>query len=739
VAAGEMAYVTLAAVDVGILNLTSFEAPDPSSYYFGQRKLGMGIRDVYGRLIDGLNGAQGTVRSGGDAGAQANLQAPPPTEELVAYFQGPVQVGADGYARASFTLPSFNGTVKVMAVAWSGTAVGQAQADVLVRDPVVVTASMPRFMSPGDQSRVLLEIVHATGPAGKMGLAVTGNGVTVGDVPASFDLTAQGKAVFAVPVTAGAVGNQTITVSLTTPDGKVLTKDLTVPVQVNDPEIARVSRVDLASGQSFTFDENVFTGLVPGSGKATLAVGPIARLNAPGILAALDRYPYGCTEQMTSRALPLLYFGEVASALGGPTDAQVQVRVQEAIGNILLNQSAEGAFGLWGSASGDMWLDAFVTDFLSRARAVGYVVPDQAFKSALSNLRNQVNYAPDFDGTVNGGGEALSYALMVLAREGAAAVGDLRYYADVKGDAFATPLAQAQLGTALASYGDQPRADAMFARAGARVDAMSTAVSEQIFRADYGTNYRDVAGLLALAIEAGSTAIDREALTDRVAVRGSDLSTQEATWALLAAHALLGDDSAGITMDGAPATGPLVRVLDANAKTPVVVGNTGADTTVTVTTYGVPSEPEPAGGNGYQITRSYFTMTGEPVAIDTVAAGTRLVTVLEVVPFGRGEARLMVSDPLPAGFEIDNPNLISGGTTANLDWITAEVDVAHTEFRQDRFLTAIDRYDNSPFKLAYVVRAVSPGVFHHAAASVEDMYRPDFRARTDAGVVTITQ
>ncbi|MDZ7907865.1 MAG: hypothetical protein U5N10_06455 [Gemmobacter sp.] len=76
VAAGDQAYVTIAAVDVGILNLTGFEAPDPAGHYFGQRKLGVGIRDVYGRLIDGLNGAQGTVRSGGDAEAQAGPARP---------------------------------------------------------------------------------------------------------------------------------------------------------------------------------------------------------------------------------------------------------------------------------------------------------------------------------------------------------------------------------------------------------------------------------------------------------------------------------------------------------------------------------------------------------------------------------------------------------------------------------------------------------------------------------------
>ncbi len=738
IASGDTAWVTIAAVDQGILNLTGYTPPDPQGYYFGQRKLGVGIRDVYGRLIDGLTGAEGQVRSGGDASGPGN-QAPPPTEELVAYFSGPVQVGADGYARASFDMPSFNGTVKVMAVAWSETGVGQAHADVLVRDPVVVTASLPRFLAPGDQSRLLLEIVHATGPSGRMSLDVAGHGVTLGNVPSGFDLAEKGKAVFAVPVTAEAVGIQTIDVRLTTPDGKLLEKTLTIPVQVNDPEVARISRLDLAKGQTFTFDHEVFGGMIPGTGRATLAVGPIARLNAPGILAALGRYPYGCTEQMTSKALPLIYFDQMSQALNLTPDTNVRTRVQQAIAEILTNQASNGAFGLWRPDSGDFWLDAYVTDFLSRAKAHGYEVPTQAFRMALDNLRNQVNQSPDFDATTNGGGQALAYALMVLAREGGAAVGDLRYYADVKGDDFATPIAQAQLGAALASYGDQTRADAMFRRAVARVENLPVIERDQVFRADYGTNFRDTAAVLTLAAESGSQAVDREALTDRIVATRS-LSTQESTWTLLAANALIdGRGAEGITLNGEPASGPLVRALDANTVEPVLVKNSGADTVITVTAYGVPSEPEPAGGTGYKITRSYFTLEGEPVDVASVKAGTRLVAVLEITPFGRGEARLMVADPLPAGFEIDNPNLISAGSLSTLDWLSTETDVAHSEFRQDRFLTAIDRYGSEPFKLAYIVRAISPGTFRHPAASVEDMYRPDWRARSETSVVTVTE
>jgi uncharacterized protein YfaS (alpha-2-macroglobulin family) len=145
-------------------------------------------------------------------------------------------------------------------------------------------------------------------------------------------------------------------------------------------------------------------------------------------------------------------------------------------------------------------------------------VPDVAFRNAMDNLRNQINYSADFDS--NGG--PVAYALMVLAREGAAAMGDLRYYADVKADAFDTPIAAAQLGAALASYGDQTRADAMFKRAADMVAQVNLTQSEaQVWRADYGTNLRDATAVLALGTEAGSTAFNADRLGQSVAAEPS--------------------------------------------------------------------------------------------------------------------------------------------------------------------------------------------------------------------------
>ena len=735
VAPGDTAFATIAAVDLGILNLTGFAAPDPQGHYFGQRRLGVALRDVYGRLIDGRTGAEGIIRSGGDGDRGLSMQAPPPTEELVAYFSGPLTIGADGTAQTEFQMPAFNGTVRLMAVVWSQGGVGQASADVLVRDPVVVTASAPRFLAPGDQARLMLDITHASGPAGRVGLDLTAEGLTLGASPSSVELAELGTARVTVPLTAGAAeGVETVLVRLTTPEGRVLDKVLTIPVQRNDPAISRQSRFDLAAGASFTLDAEVFAGLAPGTGTATLTLGPLARFDAAGLMAALDSYPYGCTEQTVSKALPLLHM----SALAEPEGARP--RIAAAVARVLTNQAASGAFGLWSPESGDLWLDAYVSDFLSRARAQGHAVPDAAFRNAMDNLRNQVNYAPDFSADTNGGGVGLAYALMVLAREGAAAAGDLRYYADVKGDDFATPLAAAQLGAALAAYGDQTRADAMFARA-ARL--MGRAGDEgQIWRADYGTALRDQAAVLALAAEAGSTAVPLEAAGATLASRiaGQPLSPQEAAWALMAAQGLIDrPGTEGLTLNGAALARPTLQVTDAEAAAaPGAVANgSGKATTLTLTTTGVPEVAEAAGGTGYAITRRYYTLEGAAMDPAEVAQGTRLVTVLEVTPQGGGAARLMVADPLPAGFEIDNPNLLRGGDIAALAWLEVTDATRMTEFRQDRFLAALDWQSDDPFRLAYLVRAVTPGRFHHPAASVEDMYRPGYHARTGTGSVRV--
>ncbi|MEH6644423.1 alpha-2-macroglobulin family protein [Sulfitobacter sp.] len=729
---GETAYVALAAVDVGILNLTDFKVPDPSDHYFGQRRLGVGLRDVYGRLIDGFSGAMGTVRSGGDAAATAHLQSPPPTEALMAFFSGPVTVGADGRAMIEVTRPAFNGTIRLMAVAWSETAVGNATQDVTARDPVVIAASLPRLLAPQDQSRLLLELIHTRGGSGVMKLTVFADaGIAMGDVPSEVNIAEGGTLRLSLDLTAREVGDHEITVELTTPDGAILRRVLRMPVRIHDPEIATTRRFTLNAGERFTFDRAALTGLRAGTAEATLAVGPLARFDIPGLLRQLDRYPYGCTEQVTSGALPLLYLDGLAQEAGLGEPESINAKIADGIARVAARQTSNGAFGMWQAETGAFWLDAYVSDFLWRAQAEGHAVPSRVLSSALGNLRNRINFAPDFDD----GGDDIAYALLVLARAGAAQMGDLRYYADTKAGAFTTPLAAAQLGAALAAYGDPQRADRMFARAGA---LLLKSTDRTAWRDDFGSGLRDRAAVLTLVTEAGSNALDLVGLSQSLVPDNRTLSTQEAAQVVLAAHALDSTTgNSGIEVDGVPATGAIIRKLSDRDLRSVEVHNSGtAPMDITLTSYGVPEVTPDAGGYGYALTRRYFTTEGEPVT-GAVATGTRLVAVLDVRPFEAIGARLMIDDPLPGGFEFDNPNLLASGAISALDWLKPAKPQS-VEFRSDRFLAAVDYSGTEPFQLAYVVRAVMPGEYHHPAALVTDMYRPEYRAITDTSRLRVT-
>ncbi len=173
------------------------------------------MRDLYGYLIDGMQGTRGAIRSGGDGAP--NLSGDTPTQEPLARYSGVVKVGPDGKATVTFDIPSFNGTLRVMAVAWAKGRVGSATSDVIVRDPVVLTGTLPRFLNIGDQSRFFVQIDNVEGPAGDytLDLDVRGPVVVAADAThKTVQLEAGGKTSLTIPVTAAGMGAASFDVRL---------------------------------------------------------------------------------------------------------------------------------------------------------------------------------------------------------------------------------------------------------------------------------------------------------------------------------------------------------------------------------------------------------------------------------------------------------------------------------------------------------------------------------------------
>lgn len=437
-----------------------------------------------------------------------------------------------------FDIPQFNGTARIMAVAWTKSGVGHAVKDVVIRDPVVVTASLPKFLAPGDRAELRLDIANADGPAGDYQLQVTTNGpVTVEQTAAEMvNLDASGKSALTLPLAGQYSGDGLVTVRLSNAAGLSLEQTLNIPVRPAALPVTQRHVVNVAAGSSLTVDEQLLADSLLQGASVSLNITRSAAFDIPALLMTLDRYPYGCAEQTTSRALPLLYLSELAKQAGLGDDEGVKKRVQEAIYRVLAYQSSAGSFGLWSPGSGDLWLDAYVTDFLTRAREQKFDVPEQSMVQALENLQNALSYETN----VKDRGNEIAYALYVLARNRKAAISDLRYYADAMLGDFPTPLAKAHIAAALALYGDARRSQDIFAAAA----NMSTGlVNVSLARSDYGSSLRDGAAVLALAAESRPVPPIIPELSRVVAREWQQArytSTQEQSWMLLAARAIQG-------------------------------------------------------------------------------------------------------------------------------------------------------------------------------------------------------
>ena len=155
---------------------------------------------------------------------------------------------------------------------------------------------------------------------------------------------------------------------------------------------------------------------------------------------------------------------------------------------------------------------------------------------------------------------------------------------------------------------------------------------------------------------------------------------------------------------------------------------------------GIPQTPPPASSDGFSITRTYYLPDGTSVdpGLSPVNQNDRFVVVLTVTADTLGSGQYVVSDPLPAGFEIENPDLSAGAGVADLSWLSVNTP-SHVEARTDQYVAAFRYVSDAPsFSTAYMVRAVSPGTFVHPGATVEDMYRPELRGNTDAGTIEVT-
>jgi uncharacterized protein YfaS (alpha-2-macroglobulin family) len=519
---------------------------------------------------------------------------------------------------------------------------------------------------------------------------------------------------------------------------------------------ASVVRKILQPGESWTPPPGALVSFIPGSSSMQVSFSPLP-MDPAALYDSLDKYPYGCTEQIVSRAMPLLYAQNMAALAGRKPQGDIKTSVQEAISTLLNRQSADGAIGLWriGDHEATPWLGAYTVDFLSRAKALGYVVPDAAMDKAYDALEEFAirdrSYASDYDFDVYQSkwnpdtkqllmDRATAYGAYVLAKAGRMDKARLRYLHDERLRRMPGALARAQLGAALYMIGDQARSKSSF-------DAAEQALDYRNSGDYYATPRRDLAGLLALAGEARQPDRVRR-LSDAV---GRDLpepdrlTTQEKSFLHLAANALSGGEGAiSVGLSGAASIitqGRVYGVSEVQAKTPPSFTNTSKTPLwMTAISRGSPASAPPTASEGIDISKTLYGTDGRAINSNAFRQGDRVIVLLRVASQQERITPLVIADLLPAGFEIEatlHPN--DGGNTGAYSFLGELAEPKIAEARDDRYVAAIDLYDRNAARVAYIIRAVTPGSFAAPGANAEDMYRPDAFGRTASQRITVAK
>ncbi|MBL6936936.1 MAG: alpha-2-macroglobulin family protein [Alphaproteobacteria bacterium] len=746
----ETAYLTLAAVDEGIEQLTNFQSPDPNGFYFGKRTLGVAMHDDYGRLIKSEKGAVGAMREGGDNFGGRPLAVVP--TKTVALFSGLVKVGPDGMANVTLDIPDFNGELRLMAVAITQGKVGHADRPLTVRDPVVADMVFPRFLAPGDKASAALNLNNVEGKPGTYVATMTVQGPVAlpggAKTVVTQALRVGQRVLLPMQINGTGIGIATIALNVKGPGGFNVTRSWQIESRAPQLDIAKDETVPFAPQATYTANGQLVADLIRGTSTVGLTVSSAhGYADVPGLLKWLDKYPYGCIEQTTSRAMPLLVFNDLSDLAGLPRDQALHARVQDAVDTVLDMQNYAGNFGMWSAGNdADPWISVFALDFLYQAKDKGYVVPNDALKRGSAWLRTAAATDSNSDNT-------RAYAFYLLARTGQVNLSDLRYFADTRGPEMNTAIAEALTGAAAAQAGDRSRAAYGFGKA-RELSLKGNAFTYPV--GDYGSLIRDVSGTTALAAENGQNDLI-PALVQKSAELDMSLNsttTQEKAWMLRAAYELSRQRApVNVLVNGQPGTlrGGALRLAPSTQQLMAGItllnrGDAGVWRTTSV--QGTPATPLPATANGLTLTKTFWTMGGTPADLANLHQNDRIIIELTGQMDHNTYRQMGLIDLLPAGLEIEQSLGAEEGKPYT--YLNTLSDTTMADARDDRFVASFtigasyvsdeDKKKPEPkpvFRIAYVVRAVTTGTFVLPAGEVEDMYSPAIKARTTMGTVTI--
>lgn len=757
--------VTLAVVDEGVLNISEFTTPNPGKYFYGQRRYGVQSRDMFDQLIDVEQRTGAQLRFGGDADLARGGKKPQTDVQIVSMYYEPKDV-VNGVAEFDIELPDFNGQLRLMAVAYSKDKVGSSEHHVTVAAPVVAELSMPRFLAYQDKSTIALDLHNLSAATQKfdLQLAVAGqakllsaNGVS--QAMQSLQLAPNERQVLRYHIeSTGINGSAQI---ITTAKGirlngqtSNLMRQWQLGMRPAYPLTVRQTSKTVKKNETWQFDTQLINDLIPHTVNLSMSADNRVKLPLGEQLKNLLAYPYGCLEQTSSRAFVLTYATEQAQktmAVNPMSDAERVKAITIGIDRLASLQLSNGGYGLWRNSSPEEhWLTVYVADFLVSAKQMGIDVPYELYDKTISRLRVYLRKKQGFSNerySTNRENYRFSYrayAGYVLSRLNRASLGQLRHIYDQQWDDSETLIGQFHLGLALYNMGDKKRGIAALNKA---INQISEFGRGGQYYGDYGSDLRDWALIVHLMLE--SKLSDKFALSlgEFVAnqvYRKRWFSTQERNALFLAGTSLAKHQGQSWSADLLLAKSVQSINHQGSYRRKLGVDDISQGLSLTSTSDAplfvdgiisgyTASKPKPV-REQLSIERRWYNLKGEQIEPQSFNSGELAIVKLTVNAKQRTPDGLIV-DLVPAGFEPENQNLGKGIALNDLKIDNISLDkyiyndrVKFQEYRDDRFVAAVDLAKDRPLSVVYLLRAVTPGDYLVPPPFVEDMYAPKHRA-----------
>jgi len=744
--------VTVAVVDEGILQLKNTQSPDPYEYFFRKKALEVTSYDIYPNLLPELRKSSSAMAGDGyDLEKRVNPMSNRRVN-LMAYWSGPLRTNSDGEVCYTIDIPSFSGDLRIMAVAYQGDAFGSAHTNMKVADPLVVYTSLPRFLSPGDTVLIPVNITNTTTQVATsdVKLTLTGPLTLMDKAPQRINVKPNSESKVYFKAVAGLVTGEVSVSTVVTALKENFKEDNFINVRPASSLIKISDSGIITGGQSKSF--NTATTFIPASAKGKLVISTSPLTQFYDNLDELIGYPHGCVEQTVSKAFPQLYVKDLIKTLkqGNRTGENPDYNVQEAIRKLNAMQLYNGSVSYWaGGYEESWWGTVYAAHFMYEAQKAGFQVNTDVMDKMYGYLSTKLKSKSTEDlyyyldnssyKVKNIASKEIFYSMYVLALAGHQEVSTMNYY---KSNLNLLAIdSKYLLACTYQLLGDNSSFRTILPN---NIDSERSLNS---FGGNFYSYIRDMGISLNMLIDTdpqnAQIGVLAKHLSDQIKSK-TYLNTQEMAFAFVALGKLAkkaneSNITATVTADG--------KTVGQFAKNNLVLTNNVLGKNINIKTSGTGTlyyfwEGEGLSATGevkeedkyIKVRKLFFDRNGKVIAANQFKQNDLIVIRLSLSTLDQSTVKnVVITDILPAGFEIENPRL---SEQSEIPWITDNAVPEHFDIRDDR-LNLYTTATRDTKNYYYVVRAVSKGKFKMGPASADAMYNGEYHSYSGAGTIVV--